>query len=211
MNANYSKYDNLYKQTMASGAKGWGGDCRIALGPAQVRHILEGPGVPSSGRVLELGCGEGHLCRLLAEHGYTVTGIDVSQVAVDWARSKQVDNQVRYVQADLSASDQVLDEKFDLIIDGNCLHCIVGDDRSQFLRNARTMLKDNGVFFVSSLCRKNEGPTVTVLKDREPYRTIPSPDSLMKEIGDAGFLVLSHEVLVRNTGFNHFRAFASGA
>ena len=211
MNGKYSKYDNLYEHTKASGANGWGGDCRIALGPAQVRHILEGPRVPSSGRVLELGCGEGHLCRLFAEHGYTVTGIDVSQVAVDWARSKQVDSRVRYIQADLSVSDPILDYKFDLIIDGNCLHCIVGDDRPQFLRNARTMLKDNGIFFVSSLCRKDEGPTVTVLKDGEPYRTVPSPDSLLKEIGGAGFLVLNHEVLERKTGFNHFRAFASGA
>ena len=211
MKSRYSKYDDLYRQTKESGANGWGGDSRIALGHAQVSHILAGPGVPSSGHVLELGCGEGHLCRLFAEYGYTVTGIDVSHVAIEWARSKQGANQVRYIQADLSIADLMLKEKFDLIVDGNCLHCIVEDDRKNFLHNVRAMLKSHGILFISSLCRKDEGPPVTVSKAGEPYRSIPSPDSLLKEIRDAGFVVFRHEVAERTTEFNHFRAFASGA
>jgi len=65
-------YDSLYADARLRGWSGWGGDARIANGPSGLQRITEKSYVPQSGPALELGCGEGHFCRLLAAHGYTV-------------------------------------------------------------------------------------------------------------------------------------------
>ena len=81
-------YDCLYREAIQHGWSGWGGDERIAKHPEQVKRILSSPHVPRNGKMLEIGCGEGTLCRLFAQQGYDVTGIDISEVAICWANEK---------------------------------------------------------------------------------------------------------------------------
>src|SRR3712207_6007173 len=45
-------------------------------------------GVISPGRTLEIGCGTGTNAIFLAQHGFDVLGIDISEVAVEKARAK---------------------------------------------------------------------------------------------------------------------------
>ena len=101
MRGDYSIYDSLYEEAKQNGWSGWGGNNRIASGPAQLQRILEKPYAPRTGRALELGCGEGHLCRLLSRQGFTVTGVDVSSIALDWAAEKRSEVSIQYVRADL--------------------------------------------------------------------------------------------------------------
>ena len=56
------------------------------------------------GEVLELGCGEGHIARLLAGKGYRVTGVDISPTAIQWAKEKTLDTglHVEYLEIYLS-------------------------------------------------------------------------------------------------------------
>lgn len=56
----------------------WG----IALGAEWVRKLK-----PKS-KILELGCGNGALCELLAAQGHDVTGLDIVQGRADYDRSK---------------------------------------------------------------------------------------------------------------------------
>lgn len=45
--------------------------------------------VPAGGRVLEVGCGPGHLSiRLADQHGFDVTGLDLDPVMIERARAK---------------------------------------------------------------------------------------------------------------------------
>jgi len=64
-------------------------------------------------KVLDVGCGEGHLSRIFAEHGYDVTGIEISEVALEWAKSKCVGskNNINYIHADVSDPGFLLLEK----------------------------------------------------------------------------------------------------
>lgn len=74
----------------------------------------------SGPRALDVGCGSGADCRLLAEHGFEVTGVDFSEVALSLARA--AGGGPRYVQADLFALPaEVVDEPFDLIFDGGTI------------------------------------------------------------------------------------------
>ena len=206
MRSNYSIYDSLYEEAKQNGWSGWGGNSRIASGPEQLQRILAKPYVPQSGRALELGCGEGHLCRLLSRKGFAVTGVDVSKVALDWAAEKQSDASVKYVHADLCQPGALEGNTFELVIDGNCLHCILGDDRITFLTNVYRLLSRRGIFFVSSLCA-TEGESVTIQRAGQPYRFIPSVEHLLQELDQAQFAVLDWEVRARDE-FNHVNVFA---
>ena len=71
-------------------------------------------------RALDVGCGTGADCRLLAGHGFDVVGVDFSAAALDRARAAS--GGPRYVQADLFAlPPEVTDEPFDLIFDGGTI------------------------------------------------------------------------------------------
>jgi SAM-dependent methyltransferase len=78
------------------------------------------PGVTLGPRALDVGCGSGADSLMLAEHGFEVTGVDFSPVAIDKALAAAGDRpRVSFVQADLFALPaEVMAEPFDLIFDG---------------------------------------------------------------------------------------------
>lgn len=205
MRGNYTIYDSLYQEAKQNGWNGWGGNSRIANGPTQLRRILEKPYVPQNGCALELGCGEGHLCRLLSAQGFDVTGVDVSKIAIDWAIEKRSDTSVQYVHADLCLPGLFEGKTFDLIVDGNCLHCILGEDRMAFLDNVYRLLSRDGIFFVSSLCTR-DAESVTTQRAGQPYRFVPSVARLLQELEQAQFSVVDWSVKQRDE-FNHIHVF----
>jgi 2-polyprenyl-3-methyl-5-hydroxy-6-metoxy-1,4-benzoquinol methylase len=200
-------YDELYAAAIHQGWSGWGGDDRIAKGTEQVARILAPQYVPRTGKVLELGCGEGHLCRLLAQHGFDVTGIDISSVAINWANEKNVihHTDIRYYQGDLSNSNLKIFDPFDLIIDGNCLHCILDESRHVFLKNVYANLSINGIFFISSLCSQDADNHI-ILRNGEHYRHVSTCNNLRDEVQRAGFSVI--DLFIRkNSKYDHINLF----
>lgn len=190
MKPNYLIHEDKYQQARVKGWPGWGGPERMAKENIWLERLFSYPALPDRGKVLELGCGEGHYARLLAQRGYTVTGVDISPTAVAWAREKTeaADLQITYHVADLTKPGLLLGESFDLIVDGNCLHCIIGPDRAAFLDNVYRLLREDGFFFISSLCSGTARAQTTEFEGR-PYRFIPTPAGLQNELETAGFQV----------------------
>ncbi|WP_405825896.1 class I SAM-dependent methyltransferase [Streptomyces sp. NBC_00838] len=56
--------------------------------PPELVALIEGPGAPMAGRVLELGCGTGTNAVYLAQRGWRVTAVDLVDRAVRQAREK---------------------------------------------------------------------------------------------------------------------------
>jgi SAM-dependent methyltransferase len=86
-------------------------------------------------RAVDLGCGSGANSAFLAEHGFTVTGIDFSPVAL--ARAEQDHGQrlpdVRFVRGDLLAPDVPgVDGPFDLLVDYGTLDDLRPPARRRF-------------------------------------------------------------------------------
>jgi len=76
---------------------------------------------PKSGeRILDLGCGTGHLTRKIQESGAIVIGLDSSQAMIDSARASYPETE--FVLAD--ASDFAFDERFDAIFSNAALHWV---------------------------------------------------------------------------------------
>lgn len=83
---------------------------------------------PRGGRVLEVGCGPGHLSmRLAAEHGLEVTGLDLDPAMIDRARANTDGTagagpqRPTFVVGDV-ASLPFLDHSFDLVVSTMSMH-----------------------------------------------------------------------------------------
>ena len=186
--ANYEIHERIYQTIRAEGGQGWGGAARLERAPILLERLFSLPAVPVEGALLELGCGEGNYARLLHERGYQVTGVDVAPTAIAWAQEKAaaLGYAIQFLQADLSRPWTLAEGQFDLVVDGNCLHCIIGGDRQPFLANVWVALRPAGLFFVSSLCSQSEQDRLTY-RDDQPYRQIMAPAHLLAELKAAGF------------------------
>jgi ubiquinone/menaquinone biosynthesis C-methylase UbiE len=72
----------------------------------------------SSGRVLDIGCGSGHLCVFLADRVTSVVGIDISQKMIGLAKkykAEQSKNNIHFVIADLEKAP-LQEQSFDLVL-----------------------------------------------------------------------------------------------
>lgn len=188
--ANYFIHDKQYIAARAKGWNGWGGNERMAHEHIWLNRLFSYDKVPQTGTALELGCGEGHYARLLADRGYQVTGVDISPTAIAWAKEKTAvsGHSIEYIIRDLAKPDLLLDRSFDLIGDGNCLHCIIGQDRLIFLANIYRLLKPNGIFFISS--KYSHATDDEIIKfEGKPYRYAPTLENFHKELEDAGFII----------------------
>lgn len=80
------------------------------VNPALIAEVDE----LAPGRALDLGCGEGADVRWLADKGWTVTGADISQVALDRAAAVDSRETITWKKLDVT-SDDVAPDSFDLV------------------------------------------------------------------------------------------------
>jgi SAM-dependent methyltransferase len=101
------------------------------------------------GRALDLGCGEGADAVWLAERGWTVTAVDISDTALgrarDAAAARDVANRIEFRQLDLS--EGFPEGTFDLI-SSQFLHSKLPLDRQKILVTATTALRPGGLLVV---------------------------------------------------------------
>lgn len=92
---------------------------------------------------------------------------------------------------------------FDIVVDGHCLHCIIGDDRSKVLKERFRVLKPDGMFYGSTMCGEPKEPEVIKMFDAETRcmvwdgvarRYIGGPEDILKEIEGIGFKIIKQEI-----------------
>lgn len=99
-------------------------------------------------RVIDVGCGDGHLTRLMARHGAQVLGVECSarQLAKAWAAEKVAGERVvEGVGQALPAEDH----SADIVVFFNSLHHIPVEHMKQALAEAARVLVPGGVIYVS--------------------------------------------------------------
>ena len=130
-------WDGFYRER----ERVWSGKPNAAL----VREI----GLVAPGRALELGCGEGADAIWLAQRGWTVTGVDVSAVALEraarHAEEAGVADRTTWVQRDLAEWEP--DSEYDLV-SAQFLHSPISLPREQILRVAVRAVAPGGLLFV---------------------------------------------------------------
>jgi len=211
-------YEQQYRQLIANGAAAWAGKGYIRAKKQQekvfhwlnLHHYL-----PELGAlVLEMGCGNGAMAaQSLAERGYSVWGVDISETAISWAdkRFQQAGLSAQFFVGNVCHLDQCKDSMFELIIDGSCLHCLIDDDRPLFFAEVRRLLKPGGRVVISSMCgTPSNNADISaydpvryhLLKEGQPWRTLKPLSALTDEIQEAQFNVLAIKVN-NNEWWNH--------
>lgn len=210
-------YEAQYQSLRDTGQQGWAGD-QYEHGLAKLKETLdrlerEGALPTPPALMLELGCGNGQSSYLLAGKGYEVHGIDISTTAVAWARERFAAAGLRgtFHQGTVCRMPVFADAFFDIVFDGSCLHCLIGDDRDACLAEVRRILRPDGVFVVSSMCGEPRSAddqarfdprTRCLMRDGHPYRTLKPLAAFEVELAGAGFAVWDRRVAV-NPWWDH--------
>ncbi len=101
------------------------------------------------GRALDLGCGEGADAVWLAERGWDVVAVDISETALtrarDAARDRGIADRVDFVALDLS--EHFPAGEYDLI-SSQFLHSKVHLDRQRILKQALAVLRPDGLLVI---------------------------------------------------------------
>lgn len=168
MKSYYYAHESAYKKIKEKGYVGWGNAKTIdELGDAStneyLRSSIEKYFTNTIGlKAFDLGCGTGTTAFTLAKFGFSVTGLDISETAIEMAHdlAEKQNLKINFQVGDVLSLDS-LNEKFDLIYDSHCLHCIVfDDDRSKVLTGIKNSLNEKGIFILDTMAMdKNYDPT----------------------------------------------------
>lgn len=156
--AYYEVHENAYQQLKEKGLVGWGGAKTLGeLGDSKTKEYLHEVArrffPDCTGRTaLDVGCGTGTTAFELIKMGFSVTGVDISSTAIEMARqfSKDLEVAAEFITSDLLFLE--LPQKFDLIYDSHCLHCIVlPGDRQRVFKAIKSHLKSGGLFVLDTM------------------------------------------------------------
>ena len=122
-------------------------------------ELLDFIAAHTPGQALDLGCGTGTNAITLAQHGWLVTGVDFTPMAIRRAKQKAKEKQVK---VDLRLADvtqlRELTGPFDLIFDLGCFHSLPTNSRQAYIANVVRLLADTGTFLLYTFIRT--GPSV---------------------------------------------------
>jgi len=97
-------------------------------------------------KILDAGCGYGYGSKILSD-GNVVVGIDISEEAINYARTHYNGDTISYFQGDLGTYDLTQHEQFDAITYFEVLEHV--SDPQSTLRNLRSALKKSGKLIIS--------------------------------------------------------------
>jgi 2-polyprenyl-3-methyl-5-hydroxy-6-metoxy-1,4-benzoquinol methylase len=115
------------------------------------RFLLERVGAPRSSdgraaRVLDVGCGEGHLTSALVSAGFDVVGVDVSEEPLRRARAKYPGLDLRRIPPE--GSWPLPDAAFDMVWAGEVIEHVT--DTPGWLSEVRRVLRSGGLLALST-------------------------------------------------------------
>lgn len=120
--------------------------------------VLELLGNVQGMRVLDAGCGEGYLSRLIAQQGAEVIAVDFSRNLLEIAKGRTPNgSKVTYLHANLEALIGMEDRSFDVIVSSMVLQDV--PDHASALHEMHRVLKGDGrgILAISHPCFTSDG------------------------------------------------------
>lgn len=123
--------------------------------------------VPLAGRdVVDVGCGGGGLVRALAARGARVTGVEISEAQLAPAIRDDAGSGARYVVG-LAQALPFAAESVDVVVFMRALHHVPPEHMLEALREARRVLRPDGVVYVSEPLPEGDFYALTSLVEDE--------------------------------------------
>lgn len=159
--------------------------------------------------ICEIGCGEGRDALFLAEQGYKITGVDISDEAIRKCEelSKERKVNVDWIVSDALHVSEKFNRHYNWIYSVGTIHMLVeNNDRERFLKTINSLLEPKGKFLLISKGdgeteRKTDTSTAFELQERNhmlsgktfevagtSYRAI-NWENHKKELENAGFII----------------------
>lgn len=159
-----------------------------------LEHILPSD---KSTAILDVGCGFGQFLFELKKRGYTnIQGIDISNESIEACKAKGLT--VTQIQ-DIIDFAPMNQKKFDFIIMSHVLEHIAKEKIIDTLKAIKTMLSDNGKFFVMVPNGQSNTGAYWMYEDFT-HSTLFTAGSLLYVLKSAGF---THVEFVDPSGFTH--------
>jgi SAM-dependent methyltransferase len=113
---------------------------------------------PDQCKIIELGCGAGNYVIYFSTLGYFLTGVDISENAIEIARKSALNAGVKcdFYVADVTEPIPGFHEMFCFAYDWELLHHIYPEDRDRYLHNVTNLLTKNGRYL--SVCFSEDSP-----------------------------------------------------
>ena len=152
---------------------------RMWSGRANVR-LVEVAADLAPGSALDLGCGEGGDAMWLAERGWRVVAVDISETALaraaEDAQARGVADRIDFQQHDLSVSFP--SGEFDLV-SAQFMHSMLPLDRTAIFKRAASAVRSGGVMLIVD----HSGPPPWASKlDHDHHHTFVAPDELLSAL-----------------------------
>ena len=149
--------------------------------------------LPINGHVLDAGCGAGEpVAKYLVEHGFQVTGIDLSPNILEIAK-KQVPG-ANFLEGDMTHLN-FSDQFFDGVVSLYAIWHISKHKHGLVFENFYRVLKPNGILFFNTGVHAMDG--VNNFLGAQMYWSSPNPEKTLQLVKRAGFDIIREEVLVR--------------
>ena len=104
-------------------------------------------GILNIGNALELGCGPGRNAIFLAEKGFKVDAVDLSEQSINWATERAYERNFKINFINQNIFDLNVEEyKYDFIYDSGCFHHIAPHRRMDYINLIKKSLKPGGYF-----------------------------------------------------------------
>jgi len=149
----------------------WSGRVNVRL--AEVAESM------TPGRALDLGCGEGADALWLADHGWRVTAVDISQTALDRAAAdaaaQNLADRIDFQLLDLTES--LPDGEFELV-SAQFLHSTVPMDRARLLRRAAGTVAPGGTLLIVD----HAAAPAWASKLKDHHHEFPTAEEVLSEL-----------------------------
>jgi cyclopropane-fatty-acyl-phospholipid synthase len=210
----YDLGDDLYRSFLDEGMNyscAFFDDHRMSLRDAQLNKIyktLERSHILPGMKVLDIGCGYGQLCHILARSlpSAEVTGIALSQNQIEWAKNKSSalnGNKPEFLVSDYRAHALDHPETYDRIISVGMFEHIGQKSYDQFFNAVRRMLKTGGHALVHSTMRAEAGTASSRWLDTYifPGSHIPYMPEALQAADRAGLKILREPFIHAGTNY----------
>ena len=164
----------------------------------KINHIIKKLNIKSNQKVLDIGCGWGHLAIEIAKQSKCeVTGITLSENQYRYANAKakeyNLENQVQFKLCDY----RNLKEKFDRVVSVGMFEHVGRKFYKTFFKQVNQLLKDNGLALIHTIGSINEprDPQPWISKYIFPGGYTPSMSEVVGPIEKSGLIISDLEVL----------------
>jgi SAM-dependent methyltransferase len=119
-------------------------------------EVVEGAQALPPGRALDVGCGGGRNTLYLARHGWEAVGVDITELCIDQARSRAVEesSSARFILGDVTKLVELgVGDGFTLINDSGCYYLLSDKQRNAFANNVNRIAAPDALLLMAGFTK----------------------------------------------------------